>query len=415
MSYPSNIYQQVALYNESDLVLFQNSNVFLNKSNKMFQNFQNFSGQKGSTVTFRKPTKYTVTDSLVIQFQATVDELLTLTVDQEASVGFANTVQNYVYNAKDYMDAYGRSAVVQLGAKVETNLARNCETAPYRFYGNGTTQISTPNDLANAVALFKNVGYAPSNIEGVLSDVAIPNIANAGLAQFAPDRNNKLANTWELAPFAGCSWYSSNLLPTHLSGTEGTASSTLTVVSTVTNSEGGVTSITFSGTNGASDANSIKLHDRFQFFDGVTGFTNLRFLTQTGYIPSSAPVQFRSTVNAASTGASQVTVDIFPALQATAGIHQNINTPIVPGMQVFVLPSHRAGVIWSNSPLYLGMPQLPDQFPYPTGNKVDEKTGASIRHTYGSIVFQNQIGTSYDCLWGSVMDPDRTMAVIFPL
>jgi hypothetical protein len=56
---------------------------------------------------------------------------------------------------------------------------------------------------------------------------------------------------------------------------------------------------------------------------------------------------------AASTAGSQVTVSVYPPLQAAAGNTQNLNQPIVAGMEVMVLPSHRAGMITSGDPLFL--------------------------------------------------------------
>jgi len=103
-----------------------------------------------------------------------------------------------------------------------------------------------------------------------------------------------------------------------------------------------VTAITFSGTSAASDPDSIKQYDKLGFLDGVSGFQNMRYLTWFGYKPSANPVQVQITADAASTGGSQVTVSISPALQVNATQDRNINQAIMPGMQAKVLPTHRA-------------------------------------------------------------------------
>ena len=69
----------------------------------------------------------------------------------------------------------------------------------------------------------------------------------------------------------------------------------------------------------------------------------MRYLTFIGHKVSANPVQFRATANAGSTAGSQVTVNVYPPLKASAGKDQNINNEIAAGMQVSVLPSHRAG------------------------------------------------------------------------
>jgi hypothetical protein len=204
-------------------------------------------------------------------------------------------------------------------------------------------------------------------------------------------------------------------LPIHIAGSEGQAGSTLTVVSVTKNSDDAVISITFSGTSAASDADSVKLYDKFQFNDGVAGQPNMRFRTFIGHEVSASPVQFRATANAASTGASQVTVDIYPPLKASAGQNQNINNEIAAGMQVSVLPSHRAGMITSGNPLFLAMPRLPDEVPFPTAAENDPNTGVSMRMYYGSLFGQNQRGMVHDCIWGKTCVPEYSMSVIFPL
>jgi hypothetical protein len=72
-------------------------------------------------------------------------------------------------------------------------------------------------------------------------------------------------------------------------------------------------------------------------------------------------------------------------------------------------------MITAGNPLFLAMPQLPDQVPYPTANAYDPDTGVSIRQTYGSVFGQNTYGMIYDCIWGSTLVPEMSMALIFPL
>jgi hypothetical protein len=230
------------------------------------------------------------------------------------------------------------------------------------------------------------------------------------------DRNNKMSNSWQLGEFSGCDWFRSNLLPIHNSGSEGTFGSTLTVVSFTQNGPNGeIDTITFSGTHAANDLSSILQYDKLVFNDGVTGFSNMRYLTWTGYLPSDQPVQFQATATAASTGGSQVTVSIFPLLTAIPGYDQNLNQQIQAGMQVSVLPSHRAGLMISGNPLMLAMPQLPDQPPYDTANQYDADSGLSSRMYFGTLFGQNQSGMVHDCIWGSTLVPEMAQAIIFPL
>lgn len=413
---PNNILQQVITYNESNLALLLNSFCFISTSNKKFQRFNDdIPKNLGDTVSFDLPPRFTTTNSLVVAFQSAEQRVQQLTVNKQASTAYEFTAQQFIFNVRDYMDKFGKSAIAEIGTQVESDITELAETNTFRFYGDGITPISTYLQLANSLAFFRNFGAAKDNTMGYLSDLTFPQVVNSGLNQFTIDKNNREMMSWEIGKFSNCDWYQSNLLKTHTAGTEGNAGTTLTVVSVVTNADGGVTSITFSGTSAASDANSIKAYDKFQFSDGVAGQTDLRFRTFIGHVVSQSPVQFRATADAASTAGSQVTVSIYPALQAASGKNQNINTPIVAGMQVTVLPTHRCGLIMAGNPLFLAMPRLPEEVPYPTSVQQDPDSGASIRQYFGSLFGQNQRGMVHDIIWGRTLVDEYAMMVALPV
>ncbi|MEO6077570.1 MAG: hypothetical protein ABIP54_02175 [Candidatus Andersenbacteria bacterium] len=415
MAVPTNILQQVQTYQMSNLAYLQNLNCFLGTSNTKFKNFDKIVANLGDTVTFDLPPRFTTTNSLVATFQPADQRVQPLTVDQQVSTSYAFTDQQFIFNVRDYMEKFGKSAIAEIGTQIEANVALNCVTNTYRFYGDGVTPINSYNQLAAALAIFRNYGSANGRAKGYISDVVVPGVVGSGLNQFALTRNNEIANSWELGMFSNCDWYQSNLLPVHVSGSEGTAASTLTVVSTTVDANGAVIAITFSGASGASDVNSIKQYDKLYFLDGVANRPNLRYLTFIGHKPSANAVQFQATADAASTAGSQVTVSINPPLQVLPTNAQNINTAIVAGMQVKVLPSHRAGLITAGDPLFLAMPQLPNETPFPTGNQIDPETGMSIRQYYGSLFGQNTRGMIHDAIWGSTLVDEYAMALIFPL
>lgn len=415
MAVPANILQQVQTYQLSGLAFMQNLNCFIGAlSNTKFKNFNQLEANLGSTVTFDLPPRMTTTNSLVASFQPAIQRVQSLTVDQQQSVSYEFTAQQFIFNVEDYMGRFGKAAIIELGAQIESNVAQNCVTNTYRFFGDGVSPINSYGQLASALALFRNYSSIQSDVQAVLSDIAVAAIVNSGLNQFVMDRNEKIANSWEVGRFSKCDWYQSNLLPVHMAGNVGVNGTTLTVVSTTLDASGAVTAITFSGA-GVSDADAVKQYDKFQFQDGVSGRTNLRYLTFVGHKVSENPVQFAATADAGSNGGGNVTVTITPALQANSGSAQNLNTPIVAGMTVKALPSHRAGLICSGRPLFLAMPALPDQTPFPTGNAYDADTGVSLRQYYGAQFGLNAMGMVHDCIWGSTLVPENSMALIFPL
>lgn len=416
MALPNNIVQNVETYNMADLAYLQNDNCFIATANKKYQDFQKANpANLGATITFDKPARFVANDGLVVNFQGVEQRVQSLTVDRAKNIGLDISAQELIFNLEDYMERFGKSAIKELGAVVESDIAGLCESAPYRFYGNGITPINSFNQLGQMLAFFRNFGAARDMTRGYLSDIIVPDIVGSGLNQFVPQGNEELRNSWELGAFSKCEWYESNLLPEHISGSEGQAGVTLTVVSVVTNTDGGVIAITFSGTSAASDADSVKLYDRFQFQDNVAGFQNIRFRTFEGHKPSACPVQFKATAAAASDGISQVTVSIDPPLQAANGKNQNITQQIVAGMQVKVLPSHRVGMVQSGNQMYAAIPPLPDCDPFTTSVVTDMDTGASLRMYTGAQFGQNLYGTVHDIIWGKTQVSDNAIALIFPL
>lgn len=412
MAVPNNILQQVQTYQLSNLAYLQNLNCFVATANTKFKNFEKLTANLGDTVTFDLPPRFTTAASLVATFQSADQRVENLTVDKAINVSYAFTAQQFIFNVEDYMEQFGKAAVMEMSAEIEADIATVCVEAPYRFYGDGTTPINSYGQLAAALAMYRNYGAAKDNTKFYLSDIAQSAIVNTGLNQFATDRNNKSANSWDVGDFDRAAFYVSNLLPVHTAGTIGEDGTVLTVVSVVKDANDAVIQIVFSGAG--TDADAVKEFDKFQFSDGVSGQPNLRYLTFIGHKVSSNPVQFRATANAASS-AGNVTVDVYPPLKASQGNTRNLNFEIAAGMQVTALPSHRAGMITAGNPLFLGMPMLPEEVPFPTGNEVDPDTGVSLRMYYGSLFGQNQRGMIHDAIWGKKAVPEYVMSVIFPL
>lgn len=416
-SVPANLLQTVQTYQLSGLAAMQNFGFFIGKFSKKFKNFQNETANLGSTVTFDLPPRATTVDSLIADFQPADQRVQPLVVNNEISSSYAFTAQQFIFNVKNYEDRFVMSSIREMGTKIEARIARLAVTNTYRFFGNGVTAINNPTQLAQAMAQYRDYGAIEGQAYGVLPLVSIPAIVGGGLAQFATERNNKLANSWELPAFADCDWHRSNLLPVHVAGTAGNSALVLTVVSVTNNgTDSSVDTITFSvaGSPGA-DASMIKQFDKLQFRDSVSGFSNMRYLTFVGHQVSANPVQFQATANAASTSGSEVTVSVYPYLQALPTAEQNLNQQIQVGMQVTVLPSHRAGLIMARDTGFLAMPQLPEEVPYPTANAVDPASMASFRSYYGSQLGKNVRGLINDCIYGATLVPEDAMLIAFPV
>jgi hypothetical protein len=434
MAFPTNILQTVQTYQESELAYLLNLCCFVSTANTRFKDFEKLEANLGDTVTFDLPPRYVTTNGLVASFQASQQRVQPLVVDQAVNTSYTFTNQQFIFNVREYMEKFGMSAVTEIGSNVEANIALNAisgvqnnnpqspnygtidtSSGPYRFYNDGVTSISSFGQLANMLAAFRNYGAVKDNLKVYLSDIAVPQIVNSGLNQFTLKRNDEMANSWEVGNWMGVEFYQSNLLAIQVAGDVGVNAQVLTLVSTNDPTGANVTQLTFSGAT-ASDANAVFAGDLFQFQDNVSGQPNMRYLTFIGHVPCAQPVQFRATAAAAANGSGDVTISIEPPLVWQSGNqNQNLNNALAAGMQVKALPSHRAGLVVGGNALFLAMPRLPDQAPFPTSNKSDPDTGVSLRLTYGTLFGQNQFGWIHDIIWGSTVVPEYSMRIAFPL
>lgn len=415
MAAPSSTLQAVQTYQASGLGYLQNLYCGIATANTKFKNFQNEVGQLGATVGFDRPVRYVAEDSLVANFQGTTQLVETLTVNQAASVAFSFTNQDYVFNAEKYVDDFNMSAVAELGAKVEANLwDSTIINQTYRTYYSGITSnaidpITSFTQLAASLAGYRNFGSPNGGVKCYLPDTAVPAIVGSGLSQFVMNRNEELANSWELGKFSNSDWYQSNLLPLHTAGSIGDDGETMTVVSI--NPAG--TQLTLNGVT-ASTA-TLKEGDIIEFNDNVTGHPNMRFLTYVGHKPCAQKVQVRVTADATADGTGEIVVDIFPALVSDlTSPNANINNAVAAGMELKCLPSHRAGVIIGGNALFLAMPKLPDEDPFPTASEYDPDSGVSLRVYRGSKFGENERGFVTDCIWGQTLVADYAMRIAFP-
>lgn len=432
--FPQNQLQQVQTYQRSSLGLLLNLCCHISTANTKFKDFDKIQANLGSVVTYDLTPRFTTTAGLVASWQPAVQRVLQLVADQANNTSFSVTAQQRIFNLEkgeeDYMRVFGKSAIAELANLVETNIALNWASGvvsqvdgtmntfsgPYRFFGNGTTAISSYQQLATAIMYFKNYGSVAEGIKVYLPDTIIPSIVGSGLNQFVPNRNDDIAMSWEVGDFGTplVHYYQSNLMPLHVSGNTGVNGQTLTVISTNDPTGKNVTQMTCSGAS-TSDANAILSGDLFQIADGVSGQPNMRYLTFIGHSQSANPVQFRATANSASNSSGNVVINVYPALNWAGGADQNLNNPIAAGMQLLTFPSHRCGGILGGDGLFMAMPQLPEQSPYDTANEFDPETGASLRLTYGSVFGQNQTGMIYDEVHGSVIVPEYSMRYLVPL
>lgn len=439
---PNQFLVNVPTYQDSQLAYLYNEFIILSKSNKKYNEFNKMPANLGSTVTFDLPSRSRNATGLIITKQAYNQRVQSLSVTQAFNNTRAFSAQEFIFNVEDYMEKFGKNAMNEMGSGIEADLLKNFDSSvtvndpeapnfgtnvsadfsgPFRFFGDGVNPINTFNQLAQALANFADFGMASMDVNGLIPVSIEPSIVGTGLQQFVPERNEKLAESWQIGRFGNCMWNRSNLLPIHYSGTIGDAggnNNLMTVVSTNDPTGQNITQITFTEPTSGTSARAIEIGDLMEVEDGVGSFPDLRFRTFIGHTVTNQPVQMVATRVAASTAGS-VTVTFRTAtgigLVSAANENQNLNFAIQAGMKVRVMPSHRVGAIWSGNQIYVAMPALPDQPPFPTSVMVDPESGASMRAYYGAEFGKNSLVYVTDCIWGSCVVPEYCMRLLFPL
>jgi hypothetical protein len=411
-----NILQNVQTYQQSDLGPLYICNPLIFTANKMFDDFQNFSGNLGDSVSFDKPIKLIGQDSLVADFEPIVQRTQTLTVNKSFNVSIQGNAQQFIFNIDAYMDRIGLPAIRRIGGRISQDVANLFETNTYRCYGDGRAPINSFAQLDQALEGMRDYGDPGFPTRGYLPNTVISAIINSGINQFVPQRNEEIAQTWMLGDFAACSWYRVTNMPKHISGAFGNIDPA-TLALTVSSISADGTTITFTSAGG-SESQALAAYDIITF--DLNNAKGLFFLQFTQYNTTSQKVQVKVVADAASSGGT-VTATVFPALVSAVDRpddnNKNINISFADfvGTTAMVTASHNVGGIVGGNALFLAMPRLPDQFPFPSSQEVDEETGVSMRVYYGNIPTQNVMGLVHDVIWGKTLVEEYALRLAFPL
>lgn len=412
MAVLDNVLQNVATYQMSGLAFLLNRYPMIHNFNKKFKNFdETVANNRGATVTYDLPPKFVTQDGLeVTTFLPAEQRVRSLTADKKKHVAFEFSAEQYIFNAEDYMERFGKGAIVDIGSTVEADIETVAVTNTNKFFDFRGSGDLTYANVARAIAKYRNQGSTNDMVEIYMDDVSTPSIIENGLGQFVTRRNDEIANSWEIGSMNNANFYSSNLLPIQIAGTsaEDKNADTLTFVSI--NAAGDT--ITFSG--GTDDANAIRENDLIVFSKS----TGLRFLTENGQHASASEVSVRATATAASV-AGTIIVTVSPALidlpANPTDANSNINQALTVADTAIVKGDHRAGLLVDGDAGFLAMPRLPDTAPFPSSTNADPDTGASLRMYYGYVFPENRYGTVYDVLYGFDLVPEYSMRLLFPV
>ena len=410
-----NVLESVATLQEDALALFQNRNCFVQTANTKFVDFEKTIGNLGKEINLELPFRFITTPSLVSEIQPLKQRYAKLIADKDGTVDYAMSAEEMIYHFDRNRERIGKSAIAELSAYVEKDVASRILDFTYRFYGDGKTTFSGLEDLEKMLIFYREVGSPSPSLNCYASDMHLLKARSNMMNQFAPIRNDKLARRYEIGEYNYTKFYRSNMLPIHEAGSVGQKGTVLTVEGTNDASGKAITQLQLSGEIEA-DSLAFKKNDLIQFQDNIPSVANVRFLTNVGHAPSNCPVQCRVISDTKASKEGSITINIDPILCAdNTDSNWNITSNIVKGMKIQTAPSHRAGLLIGGDAFYIAMPKLPAESPNDSVSKYDPDTGVSIRVTYGTTAGSNVFGFHYGALWGTLMVPDYSMRILFPV
>ena len=106
MAIPTNLFEKVALYRDSGLAFMHNSYPLINRMNKKLKEFDRISGNLGDSITYSLFPKFFAQDGLEVgTTNDAVQRVRTLVADKTKHIAFDFSAEQYIFNARDYMDA----------------------------------------------------------------------------------------------------------------------------------------------------------------------------------------------------------------------------------------------------------------------------------------------------------------------
>lgn len=392
-------------------------------------------GTRGATFLVKKQTRFSVQTTLDFDpvtsgnFQ---EQFMSVTADTEALVNYAATDQQLAtFDPQSLMMTNKDSAITTLSNRIETDSASTAALGGYRFFGNPIIQagqLQSVGEVTNSVAKFRSFGGMGEAHYIMPLDTAAQ-VIQSGLQQFAPKRNDEMADEGEIGYLGGVDrvrFLQSALLPVHTSGTVTTTDaginqttgftiSSVTVTAPGTGAPNGTTEITLSGvTTGA----TIVENDMIQLVP-ATGSAPLQFLNYYSYTASLQAVQGRVITGGTADGAGDLTFTIEPALIFDAtdtDVNRNLTRAIVPGADTLVVAeSHRAGAFFFTPFIKFVNPKLPSTEPFVSVSEMTDDSAISLRCYHGYVFGSNTTQFIHDSLYGYGVAPEGVARLIYPL
>lgn len=372
---------------------------FAAKIEKMLSDEFKVSGTKtGATVNVRLPQRFQTTKGQAIQPQALQDNLVPVTITDQANIAFGWSSWQATLEIQDVRKRYIDPAAIQLANTIDADGLSRCYQDVFSLEGTPGTVITSNETYLAAGARLTNLGTPPGPRIAVVNAIMRYKIANANLASFNPAKD--ISDLWREGMFGAQAlgfdeWYEDvNVFP-HVVGPLGG--------SPVTNgaSQSGSSLVT----NGWTTAAATRLKKGDVFTIG-SGSTLVKALNPQNYRSTTQAMQFVVTADVASDASGNATIPIYPPIHTTTtgGAYATVDQLPANGVAINVV-----GAANTETPQGLGF--HPDAFVLasadlvmPNSGKAERvrapELGLAIRFWEDSDIMTDQHPARLDCIYG---------------
>lgn len=386
------------------LRILHNESAFLGNINTEYEDqFANKGMKAGSIVNVRQPVQYTIRDGATINIQDVNELTIPITMEAEFGIDWAFSDYDLKLSIDEFSKRYLAPAAKRLAAELDLRIATRFYRGVANFSGTPGTPISTAQAVLDAAVLLDNA--ACPRTDGRM--LALTPLSNAklvggmsGLFNDQATQGKQLKNGM-MSTNLGLDFIMSQNLPTHTVGglggtplTNGVNQGLINAGST-DNPSAATTSLVTDGWT-AAVANRLKRGDVFTIA-GVFA-VNPETKVSTGVLR-----QFIATADAASDGAGNLTVAIYPAIIA-GGAYQNVTARAADNSAITVLTGTASTAYGQNLMFHRdAFTLVTADMELPKGMDMADRAvedGVSIRFIRGYDITNNRRICRFDLLAG---------------
>jgi hypothetical protein len=386
------------------LRILHNESAFLGNINTEYEDqFANKGMKAGSVVNVRQPVQYTIRDGATINIQDVNETTVPITMEAEFGIDWAFSDYDLKLSIDEFSKRYLAPAAKRLAAELDLRIATRFYRGVANFSGTPGTPISTAQAVLDAAVLLDNA--ACPRTDGRM--LALTPLSNAklvggmsGLFNDQATQGKQLKNGM-MSTNLGMDFIMSQNLPTHtVGGLGGTplvngANQGLINSGSTDNPSAATTSLITDGWT-AAVANRLKRGDVFTIA-GVFA-VNPETKVSTGVLR-----QFIATADAASDGAGNLTVAIYPAIIA-GGAYQNVTDRPADNAAITVLTGTASTAYGQNIMFHRdAFTLVTADMELPKGMDMADRAvedGVSIRFIRGYDITNNRRICRFDLLAG---------------